>query len=246
MNCTIIRPVLAGVVLAAAGGGAHGQVVTDPDFSGIWMPLIESESSVERISWPSELPYTEYGQALWDAYAAEFDPVTDDPARFCVHPGMPRSMLGTPTFPIEIFQRGHDLTIFLEAYYQYRKIYIEVEDREPPEPILSSRMGYSTAHWEDDTLVVETSWLAARDKGRIVMSADARVVERIHMEIDDEGRRLLVDNISFIDPMVYSEPIDIRGVWYYSPDTPVMEYVCSQNIYDEHVAAKRAAAAAAP
>lgn len=246
MNCTSIRLVLAGVVLAATGGGAHGQVVTDPDFSGIWMPLIESESSAERISWPSELPYTEYGQALWDAYAAEFDPVTDDPARFCVHPGMPRSMLGTPTFPIEIFQRPHDLTIFLEAYYQYRKIYIEVEDREPPEPILSSRMGYSTAHWEDDTLVVETSWLAARDKGRIVMSADARVVERIHMEIDDEGRRLLVDNISFIDPMVYSEPIDIRGVWYYSPDTPVMEYVCSQNIYDEHIAAKRAAAAAAP
>lgn len=246
MNRVSIKCLFSCLVLLGAGGGVHGQTVPDPDFTGIWMPLIENDPPVERIPWPQEPRYTEYGQALWDAYTAVFDPVTDDPAKFCVHPGMPRSMLGTPTFPIEIFQRGHDLTIFLEAYYQYRKIHIQVEDREPPEPILTSRMGYSVAHWEENTLVVETSWLAARDKGRILMSDDARVVERIHMEVDDQGRRLLVDNVRFTDPAVYAEPIDIRGVWYYSPDTPVMEYVCSQNIYDEHIAAKRAAAAATP
>ncbi len=246
MRRTSIAWYCTSVVLVGAAGSAHAQNVADPDFTGLWMPLIESDPPVERLSWPQEPPYTEYGQALWDAYAAEFDPVTDDPARFCVHPGMPRSMLGTPTFPIEIFHRPHDLTIFLEAYYQYRKIYIQVEDREPPEPILTSRMGYSVAHWDGDTLVVETSFLAARDKGRILMSGDARVVERIHMEVDDQGRRLLVDNVRFTDPAVYAEPIDIRGVWYYSPDTPVMEYVCSQNIYDEHIAAKRAAAAPTP
>ncbi|WP_428096473.1 hypothetical protein [Candidatus Rariloculus sp.] len=247
MSRTSLKWIFASVVLAAAGGAVsgHAQVVSDPDFTGIWMPLIEREASVERIVWPAEPPYTEYGQAPWDAYTAEFDPITDDPAKFCVHPGMPRSMLGTPTFPIEIFHRPHDLTMFLEAYYQYRKIYIEIEGRDHPEPILSTRMGYSIAHWEDDTLVVETSHLAGRDKGRILMSDDARVFERIHMEIDDEDRRLLVIDLRFVDPLIYAEPVDIRGVWYYSPDTPVMEYVCSQTIYDEHIAEKRAAAAGA-
>ncbi len=246
MNRTSIKWSLACFALFGAGASVNAQIVANPDFSGIWMPLIESDPAVERILWPQEPPYTENGRALWNAYTAEFDPMTDDPAKFCVHPGMPRSMLGTPTFPIEVFQREHDLTIFLEAYFQYRKIYIEVEDREPPEPILTSRMGHSVARWEGDTLVVETSYLAARDKGRVLMSGDARVVERIHMEVDDRGRRLLVDNVRFTDPAVYAEPIDIRGVWYHSPDTPVMEYVCSQNIYDEHIAAKRAAAAATP
>ena len=243
---TSVKSIFASLVLVAAGGSVHAQNAASPDFTGLWMPLFESDPPVERVQWPADLPYTEYGQAHWDAYVAEFDPITDDPAKYCVHPGMPRSMLGTPTFPIEIFHRPHDLTLFLEAYYQYRKIYIQVEDRDPPEPILSSRMGYSIARWEGDTLVVETSYLAARDKGRILMSGDARVVERIYMMTDDEGRRLLVDDVRFIDPQIYAEPIDIRGVWYYSPDTPVMEYVCSQNIYDEHIAAKRAAATAAP
>ena len=88
MSRTSLKWIFASVVLAAAGGAVsgHAQVVSDPDFTGIWMPLIEREASVERIVWPAEPPYTEYGQALWDAYTAEFDPITDDPAKFCVHP----------------------------------------------------------------------------------------------------------------------------------------------------------------
>jgi len=36
----------------------------------------------------------------------------------------------------------------------YRKIYMA--DHNPPKPVLPSAMGLSVAHWEDDTLVVET------------------------------------------------------------------------------------------
>lgn len=237
--CSILLPLTLAATLQYSE--ARSEVVKDPDFTGIWMPLINRGQPGRLIRWPREVPYTEQGQALWDAYTGEFDPVTDDPARFCVHPGMPRSMLGTPTFPIEIFHRQQDLTMMLEAYYQYRKIYIEGYDY--PEPILSTRIGYSVAHWDDDTLVVATSQLAERDKGRILMSANARITERIHMEIDDDGQKLLIDNITFTDPAIYREPIAMRGVWYYSPDTPIMEYICSQNLYDEHIAAKRAAAA---
>ena len=210
-----------------------------PDLNGLWMAVGRSpgEGSVQPIRFPTLPPYTELGQQRWDAYVAEFDPVVDDPAKFCVHPGMPGSMIGTPTFPMEMFHRPNDLTMMIEAYYQYRKIYIEGHDR--PEPILPTRMGYSVGRWEGDVLVVETTHLSERTLGRILMSEDARITERMRVVTDVNGNRLLVDDITFVDPQMYTAPITMRGVWSHSPDTPIMEYVCSQNIFDEYIENKR-------
>jgi hypothetical protein len=213
-----------------------------PDLTGLWTtaPRGGAEGLPMPIR-PREMPYTELGQQMWDDYAAEFDPDVDAPGRFCVHPGMPTVMIGTPTFPIEIFQREHDITIFNEAYYQYRKIYIDGYDR--PEPILPSRMGYAVGTWEGATLVIETSFLSERDMVSTIMSDEARIVERIHVQTTDDGRRVLVDDITLTDPKIYTEPVVMRGVWLESPDTPIMEYICSQNIFDEHIRDKREAAA---
>jgi hypothetical protein len=219
----------------------HSENVVRPDLNGLWTPARGPSGERPALRFPSDPPYTELGRRLWDAYTTEFDPVVDDPARFCVHPGMPGSMIGTPTFPMEIFHREHDVTMMLEAYYQYRKIYLDGYDR--PEPILTTRMGYSVGRWDGDTLVVETSHLSERNMGRILMSEAARIVERIRVEVDEDGNRLLVVDITFTDPEIYSEPIAMRGYWNSSPDTPIMEYVCSQNIFDEYIANKRAQAA---
>lgn len=228
---------------AAIGLGLSAALLTNdvwsetnekPDFTGIWMPALNRGAVV----WPAEPPYTELGQAKWDAYASEFDPVVDDPARFCVHPGMPRSMTGTPTFPMEIFHRPHDLTMFLEAYYQYRKIYMDGFDR--PRPILPTRMGYSVGRWEDDVLVVETTHLIEREMGRVLMSGEASIVERIYLDTGDDGTKLLINELTFTDPQIYREPIEIRGVWAWSPDTPVMEYICSEDLFQQHIDSLRA------
>lgn len=214
-----------------------------PDFSGLWTPAPRSgaEGLPPPIR-PREMPYTELGQQIWDDYANEFDPNVDAPGRFCVHPGMPTVMIGTPTFPMEIFQRPHDITIFNEAYYQYRKVYIDGYDR--PEPILPSRMGYAVGAWDGDTLVVETSFLSERDMVSTIMSDQARIVERMRVQRADDGRRVLVDDITLTDPKIYTEPVIMRGVWVESPDTPIMEYICSQSIFDEHIRNKRETAAA--
>lgn len=213
-----------------------------PDLSGLWTPA--PRGGAEGLPMPirpRDLPYTALGRQIWDDYANNFDPDVDAPGRFCVHPGMPTVMIGTPTFPMEIFQRPHDITIFNEAYYQYRKIYIEGYDR--PEPILPSRMGYAVGRWEGDTLVVETSWLSERDMVSTLMSDEARITERIRIETTDDGQRVLVDDITLTDPKIYTEPVVMRGVWLETPDSPIMEYICSQNIFDEHIRNKREAAA---
>lgn len=92
----------------------YGQAQARPDFSGILMP--DRTPGYERKPFPrADWPYTQYGRQLQDAYLAEFDPNRDDPAFFCVQPGMPMSMSPAAPFPVEIIQRENDITMFFEA-----------------------------------------------------------------------------------------------------------------------------------
>jgi hypothetical protein len=209
-----------------------------PDFSGTWMPERSAElgwKGFPRDGWP----YTEYGQQLQDEYQAVFDPTKDDPSFFCVQPGMPESMAQFAPFPLEIIQRDNDVTMFFEAWSQYRKIWMDGFDR--PEPILNSRMGYSVGHWEGEQLVIETTYLSERTVGRSLMSNEASFTERLYVTEGSDGRRRLISDIVFTDPVMYREPINQRGVWVDSPNTPILEYVCSEGIYAEHLEEVRAA-----
>lgn len=210
-----------------------------PDFSGVYMPNRGRE--FPRIPFPrADIPYTEYGQEIKDAYLAEFNSEKDDPAFFCVPPGMPLYMAPGASFPLEVIQREHDITMFFEAYSQYRKIYIEGYPR--PEPILHTKMGYSVGHWEGDSLVIETTYLAERTMGRTITSDEATFTERLHVEVGTDGKRRLLSEIVFTDPVIYTEPITMRGSWLETPELPIMEYSCTDAIYDEHIQSVREAA----
>ncbi len=213
--------------------GYCGMARAQADLSGMWMP--DRSPEFERMPFPrgGNLPYTEYGRQLQDAFLAEFDPQEDQPAFFCVQPGMPMSMSPAAPFPLEVIQRGHDVTMFFEAWSQYRKIYIEGFDR--PEAILHTRMGYSVGHWEGETLVVEVTHLAERTMGRELVSEEATFTERLHVETGKDGKRRLISDIVYTDPVIYTQPINVRGVWVESPDTMMMEYSCSDALYDQHI-----------
>jgi hypothetical protein len=228
-------PIISAVLLLAP---LFAQAQENPDFSGTWMP--DRSREFTRQAFPrADWPYTEYGQQLQDAYQAVFDPTKDDPSYFCVQPGMPESMSPAAPFPLEVIQRENDITMFFEAWSQYRKIWIDGYER--PEPILNSRAGYSVGHWEGETLVIETTYLSERTVGRTLMSDQASFTERLHAETGSDGKRRLISDIVFTDPVMYREPIIQRGVWVDSPNTPILEYVCSDGIYAEHLEAVRAA-----
>lgn len=231
-----IAALLAAVTLAAPWPLAAQDTAPPFDLSGTWMPVRGDDATVgfPRSDWP----FTEKGRALRDAFTSRYDPEEDDPAFFCVQPGMPMSMAPAAPFPLEIIQRERDITMFFEAWSQYRKIWMAGHDH--PDPILPTRMGYSVAHWEGDTLVIETDMFAERTHGRSLMSADAELVERIRVETRDDGSRILIDEMVFSDPEIYTEDIEIRGVWEESPDTPIMEYVCSEQLYEQHLERVRA------
>lgn len=201
------------------------------DFSGTWMP-VQGDGGI--VGFPrDEWSFTEQGRELREDFTAQYNPDKDDPAFFCVPPGMPMSMAPAAPFPLEIIHREQDVTLFFEAWSQYRKIWMA--DHDHPEAFLNSRMGHSVARWEGDTLVVETNNFSARTRGRSLMSEQARLVERISVETREDGTRMLVDEMIFSDPEIYTEDIYVRGVWEESVNTPILEYVCTEELYEQHL-----------
>lgn len=228
----LLRMLVALALLLTQAAAAQD---SPPDLSGMWMPVSGPGNTVifPRANWP----FTEKGQAIFDAFEADFDQDKDSPEFFCMQPGMPMTMAAAAPFPVEIIQREQDVTMFFEAYNQYRKIYIEGFPR--PEPVLRSRVGYSVGQWEGDELVVRTNMLAERTLGRSMMSENATIVERIRVESGPDGRRRLIDEIVFSDPEIYREDIHMRGVWQEAPDGMIMEYVCTEELYQKHLDAVR-------
>lgn len=206
------------------------QVSAQVDLNGLWFPGGGPGQT------PAQLPFNEYAQKLAEAYEASFK-IDDDPGGWCVVPGLPRSIWGAP-FPVEIQQNERFITMFWEGYFQYRKIYMEGHPR--PDPILPTAMGYSVGHWEGDTLVVETSYLREYPYMRRLPNTDtATVVERITVEdrTNDQGvtTKYLNNHLTLTDPRLYTQPVTVESSLRWSPDTPIMEYSCSEGIYDQHL-----------
>ena len=92
-------------------------------------------------------------------------------------------------------------------------------------------MSYSVGKWEGDALVVESngctsrSWLDGIGHPR---SEATRITERIrrrnfgHMEID----------VTIDDPVSYTKPFTVRYTQTLTPDTDILEYVCTENEKD--------------
>jgi len=227
--------------LFLAGGMLLGTTLAfaQPDFNGLWFPAGFDRDAPRLEPGHRDMPWNEQAQKLADAYVAAFD-ITDEPGGFCVKPGLPRSIWGAP-FPVEIVQTDSFINMLWEGYFQYRKIYLEGHPR--PEPILHTRMGYSVGHFEGDTLVIETSYLREYPyMRRAANTDDATVVERWNIVIatNSEGveQKYLTNEMYLTDEKLYTEPVRIVGTLRYSPDTPILEYSCSEQIYDEHLQEK--------
>lgn len=211
-----------GTASAQSGSSAH------PDFSGLYFP-----AGTRRT--PNPLPYTEAAQVLADQYQEDFR-IEDDPGKYCIWPGMPRAPWGAP-FAVEIIHRDQDVSIYWEGYGMYRKIYMA--DHNPPEAILPAAMGHSIAHWEGDTLVIETTDLKPYPyMSRVPSTSNAHVEERMRLEereVDGETRTYIVDDITLVDPQLYTEPVLFHAQAQRRDDLQLLEYTCSVSLWEEYL-----------
>jgi hypothetical protein len=151
----------------------------------------------------------------------------DDPYTRCIAPGGPRMHL-LPT--MKKWVQNSDLLIILDEYNaSYRQVFID--GRALPQDPAPAWNGYSTAHWDGDTLVVESTgyrddqWLDAAGSG---ITSTARVTERIHRP---NFGTLLID-LSVDDPKSYSKPWTVTLKEDIVIDTELVEAICAENEKD--------------
>jgi hypothetical protein len=81
---------------------------------------------------------------------------TGDPELKCYRPGIPRA--NYMPFPFQIVQSTDNIIIVYEFGHALRTIYMKENDPEAPkEAPADSWLGWSRGHWENDTLVVDST-----------------------------------------------------------------------------------------
>lgn len=220
--------ICTGILLATDPATAQ-EIDGHPDLNGVYFPIGRA------VRTPQELPFTPAAQEMADYWEANFD-TEDQPGGFCIWPGMPRAVWGAP-FPLEIFHRDYDVSIYWEGYGMFRKIYMA--DHNPPPPVLDTRMGYSLAHWEGETLVIETTHLSAYPYFHgIATTSEARLVERLRLEertVNGATTEVLINDIVLTDPRMYTQPIELRAEARRDPEMFMLEYTCMDTIWEAYL-----------
>jgi hypothetical protein len=190
-----------------------------PDFSGMWFAntpsrdfckekdCIQEERMAREqinlgITLKDGLPYTEWSREQMKTRRANGG--REDPHAYCMPPNFPRAW----TLPQHnrIVQTPGMMVVLHEFNAAYREIYLD--GRPLPVNPNPTWNGYSTGHWEGDTLVIETNgirddmWLDIQGSP---VTAAARVTERLTRVKSGSGGR------GHEGGMAQSARVDLRG-----------------------------------
>ena len=236
MQKTVMKQLAIGFGLCLAAS-ISSAASSPPDFTGVWTngPPAPGAAPAVRGAPGVPLPILPQAKARIDAYQALVRESGASPGGSCLGTGMPGSMQGSGGYPMEIVQRPDQLTIIYEAHGELRHVYLgdrnaKQEDRVP------GRDGYSSGHWEGDTLVVETDNLVDQVDQRYAHSENATIVERYHLNgTDKQGRRILTAEVVMTDPAFYSEPVKFTKNWAQVPNGRLLPYECAEEIWSERL-----------
>jgi hypothetical protein len=220
---------LATVGLAATAAA----LAAPPDLTGVWTnaggPGIGGATRPPVVA----LPMKPEAKKRVDAYQKLVGPSGASPGGVCLGTGMPGSMLGSGGYPMEIIQRPEQITVIYEAHSETRRFYLGKRNAEEKDRV-PGRNGYSSAHWDGNTLVVETNNLVDQVDQRYAHSDQATIVERYTLEPakDAQGRRVLKAEMVMTDPKFYTEPVKAEKRWAEVPNGRVLPYECDQEPWD--------------
>jgi hypothetical protein len=196
-----------------------------PDFSGVWTTRGGYTGNLAKDLKPGEVSFQPWAETLYKH--RQETQGKDDPQAYCVLSGVPREHV--VPYPFKILNSAGEIVILYEALHSYRQIFMD--GRPLPKDPNPTWMGYSVGHWEDDTLVVQSSgfvdnnWL---DNGGHMGTEALRLTERFRRP--DYGHiqlQLVID-----DPKAYTKPWTVNLTFNATPDTDLIEYVCSENEKD--------------
>ena len=222
-----------GIATCALAAGA----ASPPDLTGVWTnPGRSALGGTTGARTQAPLPLRPEAKARIDAYNALVAKTGDTPGGHCLGAGMPGSMLGSGGYPMEIIQRPEQITIIYEAHNETRRIYFGDRNAAPNDRV-PGRNGYSSGRWEGDVLVVETDNLVDQVDQRTTSHSDeAKIVERYRLDgTDDQGRRILVAEMTMTDPKFYTAPVTIEKRWAQVPNGRLLPYECNEEVWRDHI-----------
>jgi len=202
---------------------AYESVAKWPDWSGVWSPGVGAGSRTTAT--PPKL--TPEAKAIVDAFEAgkARGENLQTQAANCVPNGMP-GIMRLP-YPIEFTYSPGRVNILIETYSEIRRIYIDRELPEDPDPFFN---GSSVGHWEGDTLVVDTIGISPMVSivPGLHPTENTRFRERITRTAPDR----MVDEITITDPALFAEPYVMVQNYKLEPEWEMREYVCQENNRD--------------
>jgi hypothetical protein len=150
-----------------------------------------------------------------------------NPTVFCLPMGLPSDNFVAEV--VKFIQAPKEIIVIHEVDNSYRQIYLD--GRPLPKDPSPSWLGYSTGHWEGDTLVVETEGF--NDKTWLDMSGHSHseamhLTERYHRR--DYGHMDV--EMTFNDPVMYKKPFTIKFTHQLVPDSDILEAYCAENEKD--------------
>ena len=233
----LLAPVLVCLAITLVSCDSSENVaprVTNPrDLNGVWWNENTSTGDLKIVGEPPQLtPAGEAGFRVTsdlkrgiDAAAAS---VTD--IRNCVPLGLPR--VWAQPFPMEIVQKSNLTVLMYEHMHSFRFIYMDEPLPDPDEVAMLHRYGNSVGHWENDSLVIESTAFDSSiflDEQGLPASERLRTVERLR-KINDATLEVVT---TIDDPEYFVAPWTVRAVLTrQSEDTALMEYICGYGVYE--------------
>ena len=210
--------------LAAAPSLAQGQ---RPDFTGVWTTYRSGNGPPSFGAAGAQPSLTPLAQEKVAAYRRVTEGTNHSPGAYCVGSGMPASMLGSGGYPMEILQRPEQINIIYEAHNEIRRVYFG-ERASNADEAWPERNGYSVGRWEGDTLVIETDNLVEQIDSRYPHSAEARIVERYRLGVEDGGKKVITATLTMTDPVFLTEPFTTEKKWQQVPNGHLSTYECRE------------------
>jgi Family of unknown function (DUF6152) len=166
-------------------------------------------------------PYNEAGTAM----RAKFDPI-GDPAVHCEAPGLVRQAGFTP-HPVRITQET-DHVIFDYEEYGGRRVIALANGNPAADGDEHTNLGRSVAHYEGDTLVIETTHLLGNYTSPLgnPLSDQATTVETYRRADDPKIGAALEMTMVITDPAYLAAPWTLRWKKYYTPGYEFIKVDC--------------------
>jgi len=238
MRKLLVRSIFASMFAAVAGLAIPPAVLAQnssrPNFSGIW----RRTGPAANVNFGKGAPPLQaWAKAIYDENRVGIDNVEEaglddvDPTLYCMPHGIPRVLASNQ--PFEIIQTPEVLYALFESQQMQRRIYLD--GRKFPENYPPTYMGFSTGHFDGDTLVAETAaisdltWL---DTSGAPHSEALKITERMRRTGPDK----MEIAFRFEDPKAFTRPIQDTLGYQLKPDWSIMENIgyCDDKFRDNY------------